>query len=468
MRTLSEILKKTKYDKNNLEIFLIECSLDYLYFAEHVLGFELGEYHKEWYELCEKFPRLCLQAFRGSGKTNFIAGYYVWKAVFEGKINVLIVSETFEQAKLVLKIVRNMVSDNELLRQYVPQNRDAAWRATELNLVNGAVFYSRSYTDSVRGLRIDYLLCDEAGKYEDKSTFWTAISPVVQLNRGRIVVIGTPKSHNDLLHELGENEEYYAELYPSEKNGQPLWPQKYTCEPHDVFGRRSLVAVRKEIGDLPYMQEFLLIPISASNSLFPYELTGKAIDDSEGFEPYGKISERYFVGCDLALSPKGDFTVYTVLKVSADYKKLVYATRFRGDIDEQKKRLLKINKDFKPVKILIDKTGLGEQIFREMAQILHNVEPMHFTADEKYKMILDLRHVFETFEMVIPNSKKDINCYNYTQQLLKELNEYVVKSNTPSGKVRFAGGQFDDTVISLALANKASISEYGTASISYV
>lgn len=465
MRTITEILKGTKYDNHQLEMFLIECSVDYLYFAEHVLGFEIADYHREWHDILEKFSRVCIQAFRGSGKTNFIAGYFLWKGIFVGKRNILIVSTTFEQAKIVLKLVRNMVSDNELLKYYVPSNKDASWRATELTLSNGTVFYSRTYGENIKGLRIDEVLCDEAGQYEDKAIFWVAISPVVQLNRGRIVVIGTPVSHIDLLHELADNDEYYSGVYPAERDGKPLWPQKYTTHPHDIYDKRSLVAVRKEIGELPYMQEFLLIPISTANSLFPYEMTMKALDEKEVFYQYGRVGDKYYVGADFALSAKGDFTVFTVIKANQLGKQVVYATRFRGSFEEQRSRLTKIYNDFKPIKILADKTGLGEQIFKQLSETIPNMEPLHFTAEAKYKMILDLRHEFENYNLLIPNSKDDQNSYNYAQQLLKELNEFILKVKTDTGRVKFSGGQYDDTVISLALANQASLNQYGDFSI---
>jgi hypothetical protein len=467
MRTIEDCLQGTDYSKSELEYFMAECYFDYLYFAEHILGFELAEYHKEWFEIFEKFPRVRIMAFRGSGKTNFIAGYYIWKAIFMPQRNILIVSNTFEQAKTVLKVIKNMIAGNDLLKQYMPQSKEATWKATELTLKTGSVFYSKTYGEGVKGLRIDDVFCDEGGQYEDKTIFWTAISPVVQLNRGRIIVAGTPESHIDLLHELAENDEYYAVDYPAEKNGEPLWPQKYTCEPHDIFDKRSLVAVRKEIGELAYMQEFLLVPISAANSLFPYELTLKLLT-KEKFLQYGKVNERYYIGADLAISEQGDWTVFTVMHANADGKSIVRSERFRGSGAEQKTKLKRLWEDFRPVRICVDKTGLGEQIVKEMQEEIPNIEPVHFTADEKYKMIMDLRHIIEQGILSIPNSKEDSATYSYTQELLKELNEYTIKVKTDTGKLKFSGGAYDDCVISLALANKASQSLFGDASISFL
>ena len=468
MRTISDIVKNTKYNENEIEYFLTECYIDFLYFAEHVLGFDLADYHLEWYDLLEKYPRTCLIAFRGSGKTCFISGYYIWKALFSNNLNFLIISNTFDQSKIVLKLIRKMIMDNELLKQYVPEGKEATWKATELTLKTNATFYCKTYGEAVRGLRIDFLLCDEAEEYEDKSLFWSAVSPVVQLNRGKIIVIGTKKSTVDLLSELEANEEYFTKEYPAEKDGKPLWPAKYTTQDFDTESKRSLKQVRKEIGDLSYTQEYLLIPISSSNSLFPYELTSKGLDETMSFLPYGRHNEKYYLGYDLAISPKGDYVVMVILGVNADRKRIVKAFRFRDNFEEQKKKIRQIYADFPIRRGLSDATAIGDQQAKELQLEFSNLEPMKMTYDDKYAMMIDLRNEFDKFNIIIPNSKDDLNCYAFAQELIKELNEFALKIDLRPGqstRPKFHKGKYDDCVDALALANKASQEIYGEVSI---
>jgi len=472
MRTIQEILSGTKYNENQIEYFYAECYLNFLYFAEHVLGFEIAEYHKEWYDYLEKFPRLCLIAFRGSGKTCFVSGYYIWKTVFSQRdLNFLIISNTFDQAKIVLKLIRKMITDNEILKYYVPDTRESTWKATELTLKTGATFYCKTYGEAVKGLRIDYLLCDEAEEYEDKAIFWAAISPVVQLNRGSIIVIGTKKSTVDLLAELEENEQYFTKEYPVELNGKVLWPQKYTLQERDTPTQRSIPQIKKEIGLLSYNQEFLLIPISSANSLFPYELTSQGLDNDDNsgkFLTHGKHNEKYYLGYDVAISVKGDYVVMTVIGVNADRKRIVKALRFRDSFEEQKRRLRKLYADFPITRGLTDASGLGDQQAREVQLEFSNLTPLKMTYDEKYKMMIDLRNEFDNFKIVIPNSKNDMNAYSFAQELLKELNEFTLKVDLRPGQTtrpKFHKGKYDDCVDSLALAVKASEEIYGEVSI---
>jgi phage terminase large subunit-like protein len=469
MRTLQDILRKTRYKETEIEYFLTECYSDYIYFAEHVLGFDIANYHKEWFDYLEKWPRLCLISFRGSGKTAFLSGYYIWNAIFREKLNFLIISNSFEQSKHVLKLIRTMIMDNDLLKEFAPLGRkDTTWKATELSLKNGSTFYCKTYGENTRGLRIDYLLCDEAGQYEDKSLFWTAICPVVQLNMGKICVIGTKQSPTDLLSELENNSEYWSMEYPAEKDGKVLWEDKYTLLEHDTETKRSLKQIRKEIGELPYTQEYLLIPISAANSLFPYQLTSQGLVDTMKFLPYGRANKKYYLGYDMAVSPKGDYTVITILEVDSDKKTIVKAVRFRDTFEEQKRIVRQLMSDFPIKKGFVDATAIGDQQAKEIHQEFPQIEPKKMTYDDKYGMMIDLRNEFDKYNIVIPNNKDDMNAYSYAQELLKELNEFALKIDTRIGqstRPKFVKGKYDDCVDSLALANKASEELYGDVSV---
>jgi len=467
MRTIKEILKGTSYHEGTLEYFWAECLSDYIYFAEHVLGFKISSYHEEWYIFAEKFKRLCIIAFRGSGKTYFFAGYYLWKSIFQCPRETLIISKTEAQAKMVLKIIKNMITQNEILRNFMPEKREATWKATELELINGSIFYCKPYNENVRMWHPDDILCDEIGEYEDKSIFWTAVLGTIQLKRGNVIGIGTPKSAVDLLAELKENNEYMCKEYPAEINGEPLWPKMYTMLNYDTETKKSLPKIKREIGELPYAQEYMLIPISSANSLFPIELTSQGLINDEGFLPYGKKEEKYYIGYDIARSLKGDYTVMIVLGVNSDRKYLAKGLRFRKNFDEQKLYLKTLYKEFSPSKTLIDGTGIGEKQAEEVEKEFDNCEIIKITYDEKYKMLLDLRQEFERFNIVLPNDR-DTDSYKFTQQLIAELNDVSLDYDLRPGqstRPKFRSGKYDDCVIALALANKASQSSYGTLSI---
>ena len=467
MRSISQILKNSGYSENNMETFWSRCYFDFLFFAEHVLGFQIADYHREWYVLAEKYPRLCIEAFRGSGKTYFFAGYYLWKSIFQAPRETLIISKRETQAKQVLKIVKVMIQANDILKQFVPENRDATWRATELELINGSIFYCKPYNESVRMWHPDDVLCDEIGEYEDKSIFHTAVLGTVQIKRGRLIAIGTPKSESDLLAELKTNDEYYCEMYPAIKDGLALWSQKYSLLNYDNDTQKSLMKIKREMGELPFAQEYMLIPISSANSLFPMEILKPNIADKEGFLPHGRKDERYYLGYDVARTPKGDYVVMVVIGVNADRKRIVYAKRFRGTFEEQIDELKKIYRDFQPVKCVVDATGLGDKQARDISGLFTGVEMLKVTYDNKINMYTDLRREFENFNLILPNSQDD-QAYSFTQQLIKELNQIALKMDLRPGQTtrpKFHSGKHDDCADGCAFANRASQNIYGNVSL---
>ena len=174
------------------------------------------------------------------------------------------------------------------------------------------------------------------------------------------------------------------------------------------------------------------------------------------------------MGVDLSISAKGDFTVITIIESNADKKQIVKAMRFRDSPDYVFKTIKKLNEDFRPLKILIDKTGLGELFYSELKKDLPNLYPMHFTYQEKYDMLMDLRREFEKTTIVVPNSKEDLQAYSYCEELLRELNDFIMRADWKDptrNVVRFTSGEYDDCVISLALANKISMQLSGGVSI---
>jgi phage FluMu gp28-like protein len=210
------------------------------------------------------------------------------------------------------------------------------------------------------------------------------------------------------------------------------------------------------------------MPISSANSLFPYELTRKAIDMNGKFLPFGRPGRKYYMGVDLSISAKGDYTVITIIEANADKKQIVKAMRFRDSAQYIMNTVKQLNSDFRPLKILIDKTGLGEVFYSELKKDMPNIYPQHFTYQEKYDMLMDLRREFEKLTIVIPNSKEDLQAYSFCEQLLRELNDFIMRADWKDptrNVVRFSSGEFDDCVISLALANKVSIQSSGEVSI---
>jgi len=249
-----------------------------------------------------------------------------------------------------------------------------------------------------------------------------------------------------------------------EKDGKPLWPEMYNMGEEDTEDTRSVLRIRAEMGELKFMQEYMLIAMSAANSLFPLEMTMKCTMKNLKFQPYGKINAQYYMGYDIASSPTGDYTVMTIIEANETHKRVAYVRRFRDTFDEQKRVFKDLVNKFNPRKICIDSTGIGEQQAVELSQEFSGVELVKFSFQNKMDMLMDLRREFESLNIELPNSKDD-NSYELTQVLLKEMHDMSLKVDVGQRTInKFSSGKYDDMCISLALANKATISTFGNVS----
>src|SRR3990167_8779669 len=113
-----------------LDDFLVKCRLDFSFFLERVLGYDLGKHHKEWIELINdpENRNLGIMCARGHGKSFFFSiAFPMWKALFNGGLNFLIVSASQDQASKILENIGKTIENNEFLSCLMPLNHRESW-----------------------------------------------------------------------------------------------------------------------------------------------------------------------------------------------------------------------------------------------------------------------------------------------------------------------------------------------------
>jgi hypothetical protein len=219
VRTLDEILKDEP-----IEIFLQKGFLNEPYFFERVFGEKPTDFHVEWLNAVKKNRFVCITSFRGSAKTTTLAiRHVIWLCWYYKRKNVLIISQAEKQSKYIMEKIKDAIESNELLKSLAPDDRSITWSKLKLTTTTGCVIETRNLTESIRGLRCDLVICDEAQDYTDLNLFHRVIEPTVDLRRGKIIVIGTSKSPVDLLSNLSNNPLYWSKKYPILKGGKSLW-----------------------------------------------------------------------------------------------------------------------------------------------------------------------------------------------------------------------------------------------------
>jgi phage FluMu gp28-like protein len=188
--------------------------------------------------------------------------------------------------------------------------------------------------------------------------------------------------------------------------------------------------------------------IDESIVIFPYDLLESCVDEEirliSGNIPYGSFNP-VFLGIDFAR--KVDKTsIVGVERVDEGRYRMFFMASTRETYDKQIELIEKLNKNLEPQKIFIDESGPGVPMLDMLTQkIGTKVVPIPFSANNKERMILDLRNLFADKKLKLPDHR----------DLLDELHS-IEKSVTELGNVRYLAPHDDgghaDLAFALALA----------------
>ena len=434
--------------------------------------YRLTPYQEEWATLVQAYRRLSLMAFRSSGKSEFFfVCYPLWKAITTPGWQGLLVSNSEEQAKTLIKRMKAYVQSNPILRTAMPKSRIDAWSKTEITLNNGSWIGSKPYTENIRGYHVDFVGLDEVGTYRDHTIFKEAIIPTVRAKGGSIVCIGTPESEVDLLHRLENDTDFKAFFtgrYPAESDERGnLFHIRY---PHtDVVHDGQVVKIYEDgvlidtFSSLTWSKEFLLKPLGEGDMLFPPDLINNFLDAEANFSYGLKTDCTYYFGVDFALSgrAKGDATVITVIEQhkKEDFYRVVNIEKRKGmDYSMQKQLIVEMHDSYKPKKIVVDQSNFGETFLQDLKAQGLPVEGYQFggasktlLTQAKKELIIRLREELDKKHIVFSYGK-DLRTRSMMNDLREELAKFAVVVDR-YGLVKFQGkGSHDDMVISLALA----------------
>lgn len=446
---MDSILKGKQLDE-----FLMECRLNFRFFCEEVLSETLGEklmiksFHIEWFNMFLNNKRSCVIAGRGTGKTTVLGvAMPLWISLFNKHKDFLIVSNAMHQSVMIIDKIRMFIEENELLRTLRPSNPELSWTKTDLNTSTLCTIKAKPFGHNIKGGHYDYVLCDEGSLYEDHDVYFRSIVPTVNARNGNIMVIGTPMTLIDLLAKLEENSEYVVNKYPVEKEGRFLWKEKYNTE--------LLERLKNEMGDDSFTREYLCEIRETEESPIRFRDLLHACDTELSFEKKTSPMDSYFVGADFALSSKGDWSVFIVVKARKDGKiQLVDIRRVRGVPFRTQLEMLKaIYAKFIPVKMYLDKSTFGELFVEELMKENLPIIGFSFTQENRQAVFNTTIRRIQEGNLVIPYAN-DVK--GQIDNLMKELTSFVVDKTRSGYATYISRGKYDDTAIAFMLAIQAA------------
>lgn len=378
--------------------------------------------------------------------------FFLYIAIFKRDKYMIVVSKTMDMSKNLISRVKKYIEGNELLKTLRPEKAKLTWSKTEIQTTTGCVLQCRPYGQNIRSWHVHYCLVDEAAFYEDKSSFYYDIVPIVNTHKGHLMVISTPQSKVDLVAELQKKTMYWSKTYPAiieneDGTKKPLWKDRFTME--------DMKRMKEEQGEIKFSREYLCKVVSEGVATFPTNMIEKSCNDDLSFSSMGTEEDgvEYYFGADFAISAQGNYSVYSVIRKKDEKLRLVYMERPKRGTDpkDQVEMIKSIYNKFPIIDGYGDNGSFGSIIVNDAHDAGCNIRGFDFQS-KKENLIINLRREFENGKLEIPTTLDDPYTKSMTDVLIKELSE-IMPFKTKSGGETYKGvGAHDDTVMSLALA----------------
>jgi hypothetical protein len=294
---------------------------------------------------------------RQLGISTLVAGYALWKMIFNEDFNVLIIANKQDVAKNLVLKVRTM---NQLLPVWlrVSESED---NKLSLRLKNGSqVKAVSSKPDSGRSEALSLLVFDEAAFIDYIDEIWTG-TQLTLATGGDCIALSTPNGVGNWFHRM----------WVSSENGENLFnPIKLHWTVHPDREQDWRDEQTQQLGEKQAAQECdcdfissgdnvidgdLLIWYSENNVCDPIEKTG--FDNNIWLWKKPDYNRSYVVTADVSRGDGNDYSAFHIIDIEsmeqvAEYKGKVEPTDF-GNM------LISIATDYNDALLIIDNANIG-------------------------------------------------------------------------------------------------------------
>jgi len=411
-----------------------------IYFSEHAT-YPTAPFQMEMFKLTEdtKIPTKVICSFRGSGKTTIVTlSFPIWAilGVLQKKY-ILILAQTIEQAKRILKNIKEELESNDLLRKDLGPFYEEGEDWNSLSLVfsrQKARITIASVDASIRGTkhgshRPDLVILDDVEDINSTRTKEGRIK-IFEWVTGDVLPIGDKNTifffvgnllHSDSLlmrlkakFENSPESGIYREYPFLDKNGDPLWPGKFVTA-EDIEKEKS-----KILSESAWQREYLLRIIGTDEQIIKPEWI-------QYYDEYPRYSrpDKTAMGVDLATGAiDGDFTAMVGGHLfGRGAKATIYIVpnpvNKRLDLKEniayakEYSRQIKLPDGYRP-KIIIEDVGFQKYIYEDMRLENYEVELKKLGGLNKETRLQLVAHLVQSGNVLFPKT----GCEELIEQLL--------------------------------------------------
>ena len=466
MATLKEIIK-LEYSR---------CAKDPIYFMKKYcmiqhptrgkIQFNLYPYQETTLQsLADKRYNIILKS-RQTGISTLVAGYALWKMLFQEDYNVLVIATTQNTAKNLVTKVRVM---NQFLPSWLKETSEEDNKLS-LRYKNGSQIKAiSSKPTAARSEALSLLIFDEAAFIDDIDEIWVSSQSTLSTG-GDAIILSTPNGVGNFFHKqwinAGTTKNSLAPFEPTRLHWSvhPERDQAWRDAQEELLGRKMAAqecdADFVSSGDTVIAPELLQF-YRESFCQEPQEKTG--FDGNLWKWEFPDYSKSYMVIADVARGDGPDFSACHVIEVEsatqvAEYKGKIGTKEF-GNF------LVSLATDYNEALLVVENANIGWAVLQQiidreyknkfyMSKDLKYVDTSNqmnnrYRAQDK-KMIAGFSTTLKTRPLIISKldtyfREKSITVRS--TRLLDELDVFVWNNN----KAEAMRGYNDDLVMSLSI-----------------
>jgi hypothetical protein len=411
--------------------------------------------------------RLCIQAFRGVGKSWITSAYVCHQLLLNPSYNILVISASKQRADDFSTFTLRLIEDMPLLQHLKPRdnqrNSKIAFDVGPAPASHAPSVTSRGITGQITGARADLIIADDVESLNNSMTqtmrdklgesikeFDAVLKPA-----GRIAYLGTPQTEFSIyssLPERGYDVRVWPARFPDEKVarnlgdslsptiserlseddivGKPTDPKRFDdldlMEREASYGRTGfslqfmLDTSLSDQGRYPLKLTDLIVMNcnhenapekviwAASPELVEKELPNVGFNGDKYYRPMATQGEWIpYTGSILAIDPAGrgaDETAYAVVKILNSQLFILEAGGLDGGYDEDTLKALSVIAKKQNVNKVIVESNFGDGMFTALLKpVMAKIHPVEI--EEVRHNIQKERRIIDTIEPVLSSHR---------------------------------------------------------------
>lgn len=298
---------------------------------------ELAPFHVEWQDLLTKHPRAVIWSATELGKTASISiGRVLWEIGKNPGIRIVIISDTGERAKKIVKSIKNYIERSPEYRTVFPDVlpdkdkttglwKDSAFHVRRPNISKDPTVQAIGFEGALLGARADLIVIDDyltpettySEHMRKKGHGW--LKSVVEgrkTAKARLWFVGNAWHRDDAMHRYAKEKRTFSKKFPvRDATGKSQWPS--------VWPDARIEQEIQDRGPIESRRSLFCDPVSDAERRFKEGYVVRALQVGDGDRlahglDYVPLGWRIVTGVDLAVSKKDSADETALVTIGVD------------------------------------------------------------------------------------------------------------------------------------------------------